>query len=73
VCTLHYTQFYDRNDLKKALREVYSPIIVASPGIIKDELGDLHGSLSAKQLPGIIHAHTRIMKMFPASMRFELK
>jgi hypothetical protein len=59
--------------MNKALREVCLPIIVASPGIIKDEVGDLHRSLPAQQLPGIIHAQIMIMKMFLTSMSFELK
>jgi hypothetical protein len=70
---LVYTQFYKQNDLKKPLRELYSPIIVASPGIIKEELGDLHGSLSAQELPGITPTHSRVMKMCPTSMCLELK
>lgn len=51
----------------------YSPIIVASPGIVMDELFVSHGTSAAQQLPKIFPKHRRAKKAMTDSITFVLK
>jgi len=53
--------------------KIYSPIIVAFPGIVTDVLNTSHKSFLAHKPPGIISMHIRNMNNFPTSMSSELK